>query len=216
MPNLTAYTAVRQGKRKDRYALPATLVSCTHYDMLQLSPKADPDTIHRVFRMLAQRYHPDNPETGDTETFQLIAAAYQTLSDPEKRAAYDVQRTATRETRWRVFGNAGSTHGAEGQRHKRRGILSVLYTKCIHDLQQPSMAIRDMEDLLGIPREHLEFSLWYLKERGFVTRGDNGRFTITITGVDEAESAITDASVSKAPRLSPPPGFSAERPHTGT
>src|SRR5437588_8677614 len=31
-----------------------------HYDILQLSSKADPDTVHRVYRILAQRYHPDN------------------------------------------------------------------------------------------------------------------------------------------------------------
>ena len=40
-----------------------------YYDVLQLSPKADPDTIHRVYRLLAQRYHPDNHETGDQDSF---------------------------------------------------------------------------------------------------------------------------------------------------
>ena len=45
-----------------------------------------------------------------------------------------------------------------------------------------------MEDLLGCPREHLEFSLWYLKENGLVVRQDNGRFTVTVKGVDWAES----------------------------
>jgi len=34
------------------------------YEVLQLSPNADPDTVHRVFRVLAQRFHPDNKETG--------------------------------------------------------------------------------------------------------------------------------------------------------
>ena len=35
-----------------------------YYEILQLSPNADPDTIQRVYRMTAQRFHPDNAETG--------------------------------------------------------------------------------------------------------------------------------------------------------
>ena len=37
------------------------------------------------------------------------------------------------------------------------------------------------------PREHLEFSLWYLKETSCVSRTDNGRYAITAQGVDRAE-----------------------------
>ena len=37
-------------------------------------------------------------------------------------------------------------------------------------------------------REHLEFALWYLKGKGYVKRGDNGRFTLTIPGSDQVES----------------------------
>ena len=45
------------------------------------------------------------------------------------------------------------------------------------------------EQLLGVPREHLEFSLWYLKEQGMIVRSDSGKFQITIKGVDQAEQA---------------------------
>ena len=47
-----------------------------HYETLQISPNADPDTIHRVYRLLAQRFHPDNQETGDTARFRQITEAY--------------------------------------------------------------------------------------------------------------------------------------------
>jgi hypothetical protein len=46
----------------------------------------------------------------------------------------------------------------------------------------------EFEQLLGCPREHLEFALWYLKGKGYVKRGDNGRFTLTVPGSDEVES----------------------------
>ena len=36
-----------------------------HYELLQVSPTAEIDTIHRVYRLLAQRFHPDNRETGN-------------------------------------------------------------------------------------------------------------------------------------------------------
>ena len=50
------------------------------------------------------------------------------------------------------------------------------------------MSLKEFEDLLGVPKEHLEFTLWYLKEGQFVTRTDNGRHSITLKGVDLAES----------------------------
>src|SRR4051794_41349659 len=57
-----------------------------YYEALQISPNADPDTIQRVFRLLAQRFHPDNQETGDEGRFRLLHEAYLTLNDPERRA----------------------------------------------------------------------------------------------------------------------------------
>src|SRR5579871_3915344 len=61
-----------------------------YYEILQISSKADPEMIHRVYRILAQRYHPDNAATGNDTAFRAITEAYSVLSDPEKRAAYDV------------------------------------------------------------------------------------------------------------------------------
>ena len=43
-----------------------------YYEFLQISPHADVDTIHRVYRYLAARLHPDNPESGDAEMFRLL------------------------------------------------------------------------------------------------------------------------------------------------
>jgi hypothetical protein len=162
-----------------------------YYDALQVSAKADPDTIHRVFRIMAQRYHPDNAVTGNAEQFRAVTAAYRVLSDPEQRAAYDVKRRSFHDIRRRIFDDAGSSRGIEAEKRKRAGVLSVLYTRRVNDCEQPAMALREMEDLLGCPKEHLEFSLWYLKERGLVTRADNARFAITAAGVEEAEKAAS-------------------------
>ena len=61
-----------------------------YYELLQISPNADDDTIHRVFRLLAKKHHPDT-EQGDAKRFNLLVEAYRTLANPETRAAYDVR-----------------------------------------------------------------------------------------------------------------------------
>ena len=62
------------------------------YEVLQVSDTAEPETINRVYRIFAQRYHPDNKETGNDARFREITEAYHILSNPEKRAQYDATR----------------------------------------------------------------------------------------------------------------------------
>jgi curved DNA-binding protein len=158
-----------------------------HYESLQISPNADSETIHRVYRILAQRFHPDNTETGDPELFRNLCEAYHELSDPERRAAYDVQHKTARRLAWKIFDQTNSTQGVEAERAKRYGILSLLYRKRLAQPDQPTMGLREFEEILGVPKEHLEFCLWYLKEGQLILRGDNGRASITFRGVDLAE-----------------------------
>lgn len=58
-----------------------------HYATLGVPKTATPDEIKRAFRRLASQHHPD--KGGSTEKFQAIQAAYDTLGDAAKRAAYD-------------------------------------------------------------------------------------------------------------------------------
>lgn len=61
-----------------------------HYETLGVSETASPDDIKKAYRKLATKHHPD--KGGDTATFQSISRAYDTLSDPQKRAQYDAQK----------------------------------------------------------------------------------------------------------------------------
>jgi curved DNA-binding protein len=158
-----------------------------HYETLQLSPNADQETIQRVYRIMAQRYHPDNLQTGNDVRFRQVLEAIRVLGDPAKRAAYDAQYQAIKRLRWRVFDQEKASQGAGAEKLKRQAVLSLLYTQRMNIPDKPYVTIMDLEDLLGIPWEHLEFSMWYLKERGLVHRGDNAAFAITVDGVDEAE-----------------------------
>jgi curved DNA-binding protein len=61
-----------------------------YYASLGLERGASEEDIKKAYRRLARKYHPDvSKETGAEEKFKEIAEAYQTLKDPEKRAAYD-------------------------------------------------------------------------------------------------------------------------------
>ena len=130
---------------------------------------------------------PDNADSGNELFFKRLLAAYQTLSDPEKRAAYDLTRRETQQRRWRIFDQKTAAQGAASERRKRAGMLALLYTRRMTTADGANVSPHEMEELLGVPREHLEFGLWYLKEHGHVARSDNGKFSITAKGVDEAE-----------------------------
>jgi molecular chaperone DnaJ len=60
------------------------------YSILSVDRGASPEDIKRAFRKLAMEYHPDrNKEEGAEARFKEVNAAYEVLSDPEKRARYD-------------------------------------------------------------------------------------------------------------------------------
>ena len=61
-----------------------------HYATLGVARTATPDEIKRAFRKLASQHHPD--KGGNTQKFQEIQAAYDTLGDAVKRADYDNPR----------------------------------------------------------------------------------------------------------------------------
>ena len=168
-----------------------------YYEVMQLSPTADADTIARVFRMLALRYHPDNLETGSSDMFVRLCEAHQCLGDPEKRACYDVQHRETKQLRWKIFDQAATSTGREGEKRKRQGILALLYAQTLHNPEQAELSIQSLEELLGCPREHLQAALWYLKAKNYIKRSDGGRFSITITGFDEAEAHLTPVGTNR-------------------
>ena len=162
--------------------------SADHYETLQISPNADADTIQRVFRMLAQRFHPDNKETGDADRFRALHEAYSILSVPEKRAQYDVNHQALRAERWRFAASVKGNDDFEDEQQLRCTLLEILYARRRAEPGNPSFSPFELSQLTGQPREHLEFTFWYLVQRKFVTRDDQSRLTITADGVDYVES----------------------------
>lgn len=62
-----------------------------YYAVLGVARDASPDDIKRAYRKLARELHPDvNPDAAAQERFKLVTAAYEVLSDPEKRQMHDL------------------------------------------------------------------------------------------------------------------------------
>jgi curved DNA-binding protein CbpA len=159
------------------------------YEVLQVSSNAEPDTIHRVYRLLAQRFHPDNQESGNPDRFQQVHEAYTVLSDPERRARYDIIYHQIRQDRWRLVSNGSqSENDFEVEQVERLTLLEALYTKRRMEPTAPMLMMTDLETLIGRPREHLDFTVWYLLQKKYVLRDDQSRLQITADGVEHLEA----------------------------
>jgi DnaJ-class molecular chaperone len=73
------------------------------YNVLGIKENSSPSEIKSAYRGLSMEYHPDRPN-GDEEKFKKISEAYETLSDPDKRQMYDINRN-------NPFMRGGNMHG---------------------------------------------------------------------------------------------------------
>jgi hypothetical protein len=76
-------------------------------------------------------------------------------------------------------------------------VLEVLYTKRRMDPHEPGVFHIELEKLTGRPREHLEFTLWYLIQKKLVLKTDNSLLAITADGIDHFEARHHEAPVSR-------------------
>ncbi len=168
-----------------------------YYETLQINANAEPETIHRVFRLLAQRFHPDNSDTGDVERFRVLTEAYEVLSNPERRAKYDIEHQRLWRERWKVAEGAADDADFHSEQIVRLTLLELLYARRRTEPRQPALSLLDAEALTGRPREHLEFSIWFLTQKKFVQRGDDSAITITADGVEYLENHFDDKARSR-------------------
>ena len=167
---------------------PSASGAVDYYELLQISPNAELATIQRVHRFLAARYHPDNSEKGDPEKFLQLQRAFDTLSDPERRAEYDLSRQDAEVQSVPISASLDFMDGIQGEVNRRLALLSVLYRRRRISPQDPEVSLAEAESRMGFPRDYLDFTIWYLKNKKYITVGDNSALALTSPGVDYVES----------------------------
>ena len=150
-----------------------------HYELLQISPNADEDTIQRIFRHLAKKLHPDASTNGDPERFNRLLEAYRVLTDVSQRAAYDVAYRQHWEQTWKVAAEASDANPISDDGRVRVRLLSLFYVQRRRNMRNPGMGQVELEKLLDLTPEHLAFHLWYLREKGWIQRLETGLLAIT-------------------------------------
>ena len=169
-----------------------------YYEVLQISRNADEETIHRVFRIMAGRFHPDNPKSGSPERFHILQRAYQVLSDPKRRAEYDALYSVEEPRPIPVFELKDFLIGVEGEKNRRLGVLSLLYNSRRRSADHPGVSLLDLEKCMAIPREYLEFTLWFLKSKAYVAVQENSEFALTAEGAEYVESHSSENQLIRA------------------
>jgi len=161
-----------------------------YYDLLQISPHAEIETIERVYRILAIRYGPENEQTSDPERFELITRAYDALRDPLTRARYDRTLEQGGAAPLPIFLGREFTDGIDAEAKIRIGVLCLLYARRRANPDFAALSLLDMENLMAFPREKLLFAIWYLKAKRHIVQDERSSFIITADGVDFLEAQL--------------------------
>jgi curved DNA-binding protein CbpA len=163
-----------------------------YYDLLEIGPDSSTETVERAFRELARRYHPDNQETGDRDRFDEILAAHSVLRDSAKRAQYDLKYQQCLRSRSKPAEEVADGEDIGLDVDIQNKMLEMLYVRRRTNARNPGIGNAELARLAGCPLDHMEFHIWYLKEKGWIKKGDDGLFAITIDGVDRTNIVVQE------------------------
>ena len=176
-----------------------------YYEVLQVNSNAELYIINRIFKYLAQEYHPDNVNTGDEEKFRLLVKAHEVLRDPVKRAHYDAKYQQAKRIAFQSTLSGTDDDNIEDDFTIQSEILKALYLNRRQNISNFGLGNLQLCASLGISRETLEFHIWYLREKQWITRTDSGLLSITASGVDHLQESSLRVSALRKLTFQPEP-----------
>jgi len=161
-----------------------------HYQVLGVPRRAISETIQDAYQLLAARYHPNNRETGNKEKFDSVNLAYEVLSDPQLRKSFDDASGGNFEPEKLTFRSDEFFEAVGGESQRRLCILCLLYDRKRDRPATGSLSVRDLENLMSVPQDQFNLSIWYLKQRGLISSNDKSNLQITVDGMDYLEQHL--------------------------
>ena len=163
-----------------------------HYKVLGVEPKSDTETIHQAYSTLAQRFHPNNKSTGDEAKYKAVTQAYEVLMDPAARQAFDAVRGGPPAESAPRFSGGQFFQSLESDGRWRQCLLCILYDRRRKKPATPGLSVRHVENMMTATSEQVQFTIWYLKQRGYVASDDKSNLQITIQGIDHLEKSLPE------------------------
>lgn len=158
-----------------------------YYELLEINPSANVEVIETAVRAQLRRYSPQNAKTGDGTKFELVKKAYLALSSAKSRTSYDAEYKRRNSAAPKGIEQSISTEALEDQARKRVAALTVMYERMLEKPQDGSLTAIEISTGTGYDVVHLEFALWFLREKGYIARTDVGDLRITAEGVEWLE-----------------------------
>jgi hypothetical protein len=159
-----------------------------YYEFLMISPTADRQMIEWAARLMLARYDPQKSKTPDEKKCELVKEAFRTLADPKKRASYDGELTKQKPAPSLDIKAEITRQDVIDARRMRQAIMVVLYQSILRKPRDPDVGRTDLARQVGVSTQELEFGLWFLREKGWITATQAGSYAITVLGAEWVEA----------------------------
>jgi hypothetical protein len=159
-----------------------------YYEFLMISPTADRQMIEWAARLMLARYDPQKSKTPDEKKCELVKEAFRTLADPKKRTAYDSELTKQKPAAILDVKAEVTLQDVVDAHRLRQAIMLVLYQAIMRKPRDPDVGRTDLARQVGVSTQDLEFGLWFLREKGWITATQAGSYAITVSGTEWVEA----------------------------
>jgi hypothetical protein len=159
-----------------------------YYEFLMISPTADRQMIEWAARLMLARYDPQKSKTPDEKKCQLAKEAFRTLADPKRRAAYDAELGPKQPAGGPDAKASVTRQDVIEAQQMRQAVMLMLYQAVMRKPRDPDVGRTELARQIGVATQDLEFALWFLRERDWITATQAGSYAITVIGAEWVEA----------------------------